>query len=257
MTDPKPYIKGLRHSQDLLAAAALGFGPAELANESYCSDWSIAQVFSHLGSGAEIFSLFVEAGLDGTPPPDQSAFGAIWQAWDARDPDVQARDAVAVNEAFVRRIEVLDAKQLAAFHLDVFGMDLDAAGLLRLRLAEHAVHSWDINVPFDRGSRIANDAAELLVDGLGDMVARVGKVADQPVVIAVRTRAPERRFTLDISGVTLEPGLPPSGAANLDLTGEALLRLIYGRLDDAHLTKSELEATGITLDELRRVFAGV
>ena len=46
-------------------------------------------------------------------------------------------------------------------------MDLDAAGLLRLRLAEHAIHSWDINVPFDRGSRVANDAVELLIDGLG------------------------------------------------------------------------------------------
>ena len=74
MTDPKPYLESLRHSQDRLAAAVSGFGPGELAARSYCTDWSVAQVLSHLGSQGEIFSLFVEAGLDGTPPPDQSAF---------------------------------------------------------------------------------------------------------------------------------------------------------------------------------------
>jgi uncharacterized protein (TIGR03083 family) len=257
MTDPKPFLESLRHSQDRLAAAVTTFGAAELATRSYCNDWSIAQVLSHLGSQAEIFSLFLEAGLDGTPPPDQSAFRPIWQAWDAREPDVQARDAVAVNEAFVRRIEALDKQRLTAFRLDLFGMDLDAAGLLRLRLAEHAIHSWDITVTFNRGSRVAGDAVELLVDGLGDMVARVGKIVERPVVIAVTTRAPERWFTLYTGGVTLEPGSPPSPDASLNLTAEALLRLVYGRLDDAHLIEGEVEATGIEFDELRNVFTGV
>ncbi len=257
MTDPKPFLESLRHSQDRLAAAVTTFGPAELATGSYCSDWTIAQVLSHLGSQAEIFSLFVQAGLDGTPPPEQSAFGPIWQAWDARQPDVQARDTVAVNEAFVRRIEALDEQELTVFRLDLFGMDLDAAGLLRLRLAEHVIHSWDITVSFNRGSRVADDAIELLVDGIGDMVARVGKVAERPVTIAVTTRAPERPFTLDTGGVTLEPGSPPSADATLDLTAEALLRLVYGRLDDAHLTEGEAEATGIAFEDLRSVFTGV
>ena len=70
------------------------------------------------------------------------------------------------------------------------------------------------------------------------MVARVGKVAERPVTIAVTTRAPERPFTLDTGGVTLEPGSPPFGTAASNLTGEALLRLVYGRLDDAHLTST-------------------
>ena len=164
---------------------------------------------------------------------------------------------MAANEGFLRRIELLDEERLAAFRLDLFGMDLDAAGLLRLRLAEHALHSWDVTVPFDPRARVAGDAVELLVDGLGDMVARVGKPLGRPVVVAVSTRAPERRFTLATGGVTLEPGSPPSADVRLDLTGEALLRLVYGRLDDAHLEWAEVEATGVTLDELRQVFSGV
>ena len=257
MTDAKPFLESLRHSQDQLAAAVSALGPAELATTSYCGDWSIAQVLSHLGSQAEIFSLFVDAGLDGRPAPEQSGFPAIWQEWDARAPDVQARDSMAINEEFVRRIEALDEKRLAAFHLDLFGMDLDAAGLLRLRLAEHAIHSWDVTVPFHEESRVAPDAVELLIDGLGDMVERVGKTSRSPLVIAVTTRNPERRFTLDTGAVTLEPRSTPAAAASLDLTAEAFLRLVYGRLDDAHLTRSEVEATGVTLDELRRVFTGV
>ena len=45
-------------SHDLLAGLATGLDEAGATRMSYCSEWTIAQVYSHLGSGAEI-------GLDG------------------------------------------------------------------------------------------------------------------------------------------------------------------------------------------------
>ena len=63
-TSPDPWIGTLRRSHDRLQALVEPLGQDQLEQRSYASEWSIAQVLSHLGSGAEIFSLFLDAGLD-------------------------------------------------------------------------------------------------------------------------------------------------------------------------------------------------
>ena len=60
---PAPWISALRHSHDRLRASAEPLDLAQLEQLSYASEWSIAQVLSHLGSQAEIFGMFLEAGL--------------------------------------------------------------------------------------------------------------------------------------------------------------------------------------------------
>ena len=62
----------------------------QLQQRSYDSEWSIAQVLSHLGSQAEVFDLWLDAGLTGQEPPGREAFGPIWEAWNARSPQAQA-----------------------------------------------------------------------------------------------------------------------------------------------------------------------
>ena len=66
---PDPWISALRHSHDRLRASVEPLGPDQLAQRSYPSEWTIAQVLSHLGSQAEIFGLMLEAGLAGQEPP--------------------------------------------------------------------------------------------------------------------------------------------------------------------------------------------
>jgi hypothetical protein len=73
--------------------------------------------------------------------------------------------------------------------------------------------------------------------------------------------APERSFDLRVGeGVTLEPADPPvsddqaGGGPALRLPAEALIRLVYGRLDPAHTPP--VEATEVDLDDLRQVFPG-
>jgi uncharacterized protein (TIGR03083 family) len=234
VADPIPWMRALRASHDRLTAIVATLDADGVRKQSYAEEWSIAQVLSHLGSQAEIFSLWLDAGLTGGDPPGQEAFGPIWDVWNARSPEEQATQSVAVNEAMVVRTEALSEEELDSIRLAMFGMSLDAAGLLRMRLAEHAVHTWDVAVALDPGARVSPEAVELLIDGVPQMMAWMGKKAADPAVITVTTTEPERTFTLDTGGVTLTPGVsdaPSSGS--LELTGEALLRLVYGRLDEA------------------------
>jgi uncharacterized protein (TIGR03083 family) len=243
----------VRASHDRLAGIVASLDSAELRKQSYAKEWSIADVLSHLGSGAEIFELYINAGLGGAAP-GQEDNQRIWDAWNARSPEEQASQSIAANEALVSRVESLTPDQLAAFRVAMFGgMVLDAAGVLRMRLSEHAVHSWDVAVAVDPAARVSQDAVELLVGGLPQMMRWMGKQAAGPAVIAVTTTNPDGAYTLDTGGVTLTPGSGGGPAsASIELPAEALLRLIYGRLDDS----GEIRVSGVTLPELQAVFPG-
>jgi uncharacterized protein (TIGR03083 family) len=257
MSDPDVWLGALRRCHDRLAALVGGLDADELRGPSFCTEWTVAQVLSHLGSQAEIFSLFVDAGLAGGNAPSQDAMRPIWDRWNAREPEAQAAESLAANEALISRFESLDAKAIAAFHLDLFGMDLDATGLVRMRLSEYAVHAWDMAVALDPDARVAPDAVELLVDGLPAMAGRVGKPAAHPGTIAVTTEDPVRRFVLTTGGVNLEPVETESVAQRVDgsieLAAEVLLRLVYGRL----LESDTMRTQGISAAELQTVFPGV
>lgn len=256
-TDPLQWLSALRHSHDRLAARAADLDSAAMRSPSYCPGWDIAQVYSHLGSQAEMFSLFATAGATGTEPPGQEGFPPIWDAWNGRTPEAQVQDSVTWNEQFVRQIEALNEAQRNAFQLVVFGMDLDLVGLLRLKLGEHAIHSWDIAVSFDPAALVAAESVALLVDGLASTAARAGKASAMPRTLHVSTSEPDRQFALVSDGVRLEPWADQTATGTLQLPAEALLRLVYGRLDPAHTPPLELAAAGMNLSELRALFPGV
>jgi uncharacterized protein (TIGR03083 family) len=255
--DPAPFIEALRRSHDTLRALVEPLTDGQLEQRSFCTDWSIAQVLSHLGSQAEISGLWLDAGLTGQDPPGRDAFPPIWDAWNARGPRAQAADSLQANEAFVQRLESLDAGQRERFHLEMFGMHLDTAGLARMRLSEHAIHSWDVAVALDPAARVAPDAVDLIVDTLGPLATRSGKPDGTKLRLHVSASGPQRDFTLE-SGETVT--LVPSAAGEdselpeLRLPAEALVRLVYGRLDPAHTPP--VETRGVDLDELRRLFPG-
>lgn len=253
-TSPDPWIGALRHSHERLRAAAEPLDAGALRQPSYASEWSIAQVLSHLGSQAEIFGMFLDAGLAGSEPPGQDAFPPIWEAWNARSPEAQAADALSADEAVTRRFESLDGHQRSRLRLRLFGMDLDVTGLAGMRLREHAVHTWDIAVALDPTAALAPDAVGLLVDTLGELAARAGRPDGKQRRWQVSTTSPGRSFVLETGdAVTLAPGeagTPPG----LRLPAEALVRLVYGRLDPAHTPP--FEGRQADLDELRQIFPG-
>ena len=255
MNDILPAIAALRESHDALSRLLESLPDGGLSKPSYASGWTVAQVLSHLGSQAEIYALWLEAGVRGADPPGNEVFVPIWQAWDAKAASVQAADSLTANEALVTRLESLNQHELASFRLELFGSLLDARDLTIMRLAEHSVHSWDIAVAFDDAATILPSSVELVVDTLPRLAAGVGKPAGRGVTIAVATSAPTRLFTLSPHSVALEPGHPTRAEASLEISAEALIRLVYGRLDHAHTPP--MTASGVDLDLLRQVFPGL
>ncbi len=197
-TSPAPWIDALRRSHDRLHAVAGPLDLDQLQQTSYASEWSIAQVLSHIGSQAEIFGLFLDAGLSEQDPPGPDAFPPIWETWNAKSPQDQAADALRADETVTARFESLDDDQLKRFRLSLFGMDLDAAGLARMRLGEHAVHTWDVAVALDPAATLAPDAVGLLIDTLGQLAARAGKPGGIQRRLHVSTSSPVRACGLGV-----------------------------------------------------------
>jgi len=243
-TSPGPWIGALRHSHERLQEVAGPLDAAQLEQLSYASEWSIAQVLSHLGSQAEI-----------QDPPGREEFVPIWEVWNAKSPQAQASDALRADQATLEQFESLDDEQRTRLRLQMFGMDLDITGLARMRLSEHAVHTWDVAVALDPAATIEPDAVALLIDTLGQFAGRSAKPDGQQRRVRVVTTDPERSFILETGpAVTLTESDGDEGLPELRLPAEALLRLLYGRLDPAHTPP--VEAKGVDLDELRAIFPG-
>ena len=190
-------------------------------------------------------------GPDGFPP--------IWDRWNAKAPADQIADGLAADEEYVARLEQLTDDQLNGIKVSMFGMDLDAAGLIGLRLGEHTMHTWDVAVIANPDARLPADAVDLLIDNVARFLGpRLGKPQDPPLTVHLTVTGPERDWTLTAAdGVTVADGGPAGGgaASEVRLPGEALLRLAYGRLDPAH-TPAGVEADPAVLDRLRAVFPG-
>ena len=65
MTEPTyvDWISAARASHERLATIAAPLTEDQLTSQSYDTEWTVAQVLSHIGSGAEIFGLILDASL--------------------------------------------------------------------------------------------------------------------------------------------------------------------------------------------------
>ena len=88
MTLTDRTIAALRHLHDHLAARAAALTDDELAASSGSAEWTVADVLSHLGSGAEIsrHTLSAALGVDGPRPTNDE----VWERWNALPPADQA-----------------------------------------------------------------------------------------------------------------------------------------------------------------------
>jgi uncharacterized protein (TIGR03083 family) len=249
-------LAAVRRSHDRLTQLIGGRQGPDLVKPSACSDWNVAQVLSHLGSQAEIFSLFVDATLEHRDAPGREAFQSIWDGWNAKPPAEQVSDSIAANERFVRRLEDLDGNALAGMQLEMLGSRRDAAGMLRMRLSEHAVHTWDVEVAFDPAAQLAPEAVDLLMDGLPEMAARAGQPGTVSHRVSVTTADPERRFMVDTGGVSIQPGDGEGADASLEIPAEGFMRLVYGRVSAERPPHGPVRTDGISIEDLEAVFPG-
>lgn len=221
--------------------------PEDLERPAYPSEWTIADVLSHLGSGAEITRLRLDGDEVDAPP--------IWDRWNAKSPSEQAADSLQSDQALLQRLSTVTAAEEAALRFDMGRFELDLAGLLGLRFNEHAVHTWDIEVALRPGATIPPDAAEVIVDRLSMVAGFAGRPIGVERVLTVRTTSPERRLEVALGGdaVVLSAGTPGADP-DLEMPAESFIRLVYGRLDPDHTPA--INGSGTDLDLLRRTFPG-
>jgi len=232
----------------------------ELAAPAYPTEWSIADVMSHIGSGAVIMQRRVEDGLAGRDLPDDFA-PSVWDEWNAKPPKDKAVDGLVADDALVARLAGLSDDERAELVVSMGPLKLDATALVSIRLNEHTLHTWDIEVAREPQATLPSDEVALVVDNL-ELIGRFTARPDdgEPQRIVVRTTAPEREFTIDVGAdrVTFAPGAhevdPGDGAMELELPAEAFIRLVYGRLDPDHTPAIKGDAA--VLDRLRGVFPG-
>jgi uncharacterized protein (TIGR03083 family) len=245
----------LRHSHERLASLVYAVSEDFLSSRSYCPDWSVAQVLSHLGSGAEIALMMLDSALSGVPM-DRAAIPPIWDSWNAKSPAQQAADCLTSDDVHIRRLEGLTDAEIGGLRVEFFGMELDAAGLVRMRLSEHAVHTWDVAVSIDPAAVVAPDAVALLMGHLPSVAGRSGRPGAEPFRARLRGSCPDVDLLLDVADEVALVPWPIDGAADgeVSMPSEALLRMVYGRLDPAHTPPFAGDPE--LLDRARAVFPG-
>ena len=224
-------------------------------------------MLSHLGSGAEIMMLMIDAATGG-PPIAPEAMPEIWAQWNAKEPQQQAADYQVADERLVNRWESLGPDELERFRAELGPWKLSAAEAAGMRLNEHVLHAWDIQVALEPSAILPEEAAALLLTRLGWMAGFAGKGEKwdgAPVRLAVRVTDPDERLLLEIGEKVQVSGVDDTGVEDAGVGGdgdvsmpaEALIRLFYGRLDDEHMPDSVSVTGPVALDDLRRVFPGL
>lgn len=252
------WIGAARASHERLLALAGPLTEDQLTSQSYDTEWTVAQVLSHLGSGAEIFALILDARLAGQDAPGGEQFQAVWAVWDAKSPVAMRDDALASNTALIAKLEAITPEQAADVQISFGPFSVDLAGFVRLRLSEHALHTWDVAVFLDPQAAVAQDAVALLLPGVGQMAGRGGKPSDPAFAVKLVTTDGLGAWAVH-TGEPVSFG-PADDAASYDgevaLPGEALIRLIAGRLDPDHTPAGVTESGERGLADLRTVFPG-
>ena len=235
---------------------AAGFSDDQLESPAYPSEWTVAEVLSHLGSGAVIFNQRIEDGRAGREMADDFA-PSVWDEWNAKAPSQQRDDLLVVDGSLLERLGSFTEAERAEFSVSLGPMTFDFAESVSLRVNEHVLHTWDVEVPFDVGAVLLDEAVGEVIDRLGMITTFTARSDGVERTIGVRTTDPDRIMTVKVGsdGVALDSDAAGDDDARCDLTmpSESFIRLVYGRLDREHSTLGSDEV----LDELRAMFPGV
>ncbi|MCU1449975.1 MAG: hypothetical protein JWP02_2145 [Acidimicrobiales bacterium] len=227
-------------------------GPEERRASAYPTEWTVADVLSHLGSGAVLSSLRLDVAFRGGEVDSQP----VWDEWNAKDPDSKVADALEADQALDERLAGLTEGERGRVSVEFGPLKFDYDGFVRLRINEHVLHSWDVAVAFDPGATLLADGVPAVLEAVPMIATFSGKATGSTSELRVRTTGPDRRFVvrLGADGVALEPddaAAPP----DVTLPAEAFIRLVYGRLDPDHTPA--FEGDEADLAELRRAFPGI
>ncbi|MCU1393952.1 MAG: hypothetical protein JWM34_2380 [Ilumatobacteraceae bacterium] len=247
-------LHALHASVERLRAIVESLEPGELTTQAYPTEWTIADTLSHLGSGAVIMRAGVEAASTGTSVAD--GFNqSVWDEWNAKSPADQAAGVLVADHALLETIGALTDEQRAAFQFSLGPMTLDLDGFLGMRLNEHALHTWDVEVVFDPAATVSDQAAGIMLGSVPMIAGFAAKDDGVERRLVVVTSDPTHVFAVTTGAGTVKvvPHDEEGGGPVLALPAESFVRLVYGRLDADHLPAG-VDAAAVA--DLRRVFPG-
>ncbi|MBI1843542.1 MAG: maleylpyruvate isomerase N-terminal domain-containing protein [Actinobacteria bacterium] len=271
MSSNPVVMERLRVSERRLAGLVDGLDEEALGTASACSAWSVGRVMAHLGSGAEIALAGLHAGLVGsTESVPAEVTQALWAKYDALGESEATARSLQANAALVDAFEALSPSELADVRVPFFMGPVPVTSFASFRLAEHVVHTWDVEVTRHPDVELDPVSAGIILDMvLTPLVGRLARPPRWPAKrVLVRLSDSDAAMTLVLGDpVTIEDDMPdggesdgrepgrPSDAIAIMTTG-AFIRLAYGRLDRTRTPESVGVSGSVSLDELREIFPG-
>lgn len=255
-----PTIAALRATHDELADVVRRLDDDQLLARSGASDWSVAQVLSHLGSGAEIAGATLRAAVDGTAGPGDRFNESVWERWNALSPRKQADGFLVSDAELVGGFEALAPEQRAGLqvHLGFLPAPLPLATYAGMRLNEAAQHSWDVRVAYDDHAAIDDTTSRMLVGHLGNGLAFLVGFSGRADVVAEPALVGLGDLDLALSVTDAVALVPAGGDVTASFVGpaDAVARLLSGRLTPRWTPDGVSVSGNIGLDDLRAVFPG-
>ncbi len=254
-------ISALRSTHHELAAIVRDLDDEQLLAPSGAAEWPVAQVLSHLGSGAEIGLATLRAATGEGEALGDGFNQSVWDRWNAMSPREQADGFVDSDAALVAAYEALTPAQRSDLQVSLgfLPMPLPLDSYAGMRLNEAAQHSWDVRVAFDDDAAIDDPTASLVVGhyatGLGFLLGFIGKAdaLGEPAVVTLGDVGVALSVT---DTVALVPADGAAATATLTGSPDAVARLIAGRLTPRWTPDAVTVSGNVGLDDLRRVFPG-
>src|SRR4051794_2784558 len=193
-----PQLDALRASVARLRTIVEPLDELQLEQPAYPTEWKIADVLSHLGSGAVIMKRRVTDGLGGRPLPDDFA-QSVWDEWNAKSPRQQADEALPADEALVERFADVPERERAAFSTSFGPLTVGFDDLVGLRLNEHTLHTWDVEVAVDSSATLHPEQTAIVVDNLALLARYTAKPTGSVGTISIRATDPARDFVIQLT----------------------------------------------------------
>lgn len=260
-SNPYPGIKAYeRREIERLDAYLKKLDAAGWVEQSYCTDWLVYQVVSHIGSGSRIGGMRLRAWLDAGEPVSRETMQQVWGHFDSLGPDQMYRAFADATREYLE-VETSTPDDAGLREVDGFAGKRPLYAYQISRTWELACHSWDVYVARDALVRLDPEAVALLAANLQYVSLPLDKEranALQAKPIAFELADSGATYFLDPS--TERPRLSRDASAEAPLVirgpDEEMVRLVSGRhfVPGAHTHLEVARGSAQDLASLRRAF---
>jgi uncharacterized protein (TIGR03083 family) len=236
VTEANPYaqIKAYERGEfDRLSRYLEGLDADGWVEQSYCTDWLVYQVVSHVGSGSRIGRMRLESWVTGGPPATREVMQGVWGLFDSLRPE-QMLSAYADAAQEYLAAEAATPDDAGLLEVDGFAGKRPMHAYQLGRVWELACHSWDVQVARDSKARFHPEAVAVLAPRLHLVSAYLDKergaaLSTKPIVFKLTDSGAE--YTLDPSAERprLQPGASADAPLVIEGPDEEIVRFVGGR----------------------------